>query len=102
MSTPLDRDRLCAGILFCALLAVPVWAAEGGGEPVIPPGQEALLAAMLGRGGVVAEGCQLTNADVEYDVVKATYRCPWGEVTVDLAHASRATATTPIRTAQFA
>lgn len=102
MSKLLDRNRVRAGILFCALVVAPVWAADEGGEPVIPPGQEALLAAMLGRGGVLAEGCQLTGAGVEYSVVKATYACPWGEVTLHLAHASRATTGTPIQTAQFA
>jgi hypothetical protein len=68
---------------------------------VIPAGQEALLADMLGKGVALPGGCKLTDGKIEYTVVRATYGCPGGEVTFDLAHPSQATAT-EAQTDQFA
>src|ERR1035437_10080411 len=89
--------------LLCALLAAPALAADGPAvspNPMIPPGEEELLAQMLGR-GVTLAGCNLTSAAVEHTIVKATYACPEGEAVFELTHPSTAPATA-IQTAQFA
>ena len=61
-----------------------------GGVPayaqIIAPGQEELLAGMLGKGAQLPGGCALTGGAVDYDVVHATYRCPYGDVAIDLSH----------------
>lgn len=88
---------LCA-LLFAAALAAAESAASP--NPMIPPGQEELLAQMLGR-GVTLAGCNLTGAGVEYTIVKATYACPEGDAVFELAHPSTASASA-IQTAQFA
>jgi hypothetical protein len=67
---------------------------------MIPPGEEELLAQMLGR-GVTLAGCNLTSAGVEHTIVKATYACSEGEAVFELTHPSTAPATA-IQTAQFA
>ncbi len=88
---------LCA-LLFASALAAAEPAASP--NPMIPPGQEDLLAEMLGR-GVTLAGCNLTGAGVEYTIVEATYACPEGEAVFDLAHPSTASPSA-IQTAQFA
>jgi len=62
------------------------------GEPAIPPGQEALLATMLGKGAALPEECKLTAGDVQHTIVKATYQCAGGEVVFELIHPSQASA----------
>jgi len=90
--------------LLSALLAASVVAADDddrpAAEPAIPPGEEALIAAMLGRGMAVGE-CALIGAGVEYTVIKATYRCPGGETTLELGHPQNATVRSA-QTKQFA
>ena len=77
-------------VVLCALLIAPARAAEGDsvgvGEPVIPPGQEALLLAMLGRGALLPGGCRLAAGGVDHSVVDASYSCPWGEVVFELSY----------------
>ena len=68
---------------------------------VIPPGQEEILGAMLGKDGGLPGDCHLTTGDVEKTVVKATYACPGGEVVVELAHPAAA-AENATRTEKFA
>ena len=90
-------------ILLCALLFAPALAAAGPAvspNPMIPPGEEELLAHMLGR-GVTLAGCTLASAAVEYTTVTATYACSEGEAVFELAHPSTAPASA-IQTAQFA
>jgi hypothetical protein len=90
-------------ILLSALLAAPAFAADeppGFSNPMIPPGQEDLLAEMLGRGATLA-GCTLTSAGVDHTIVKATYACPEGEAVFELAHPGTAQRSA-IQTAQFA
>jgi hypothetical protein len=62
----------------------------GGADAVVPPGQEDLLAEMLGKGATLPEGCKLTDGRVEHSTVEATYSCPAGEVVFELSHPSRA------------
>src|SRR5262249_37073247 len=74
---------------------------EPGEEAVIPPGQEDLLADMLGRGATLPAQCQFTAGGVERTVVKSTYACPQGEVSYELRHPSQA-ARGAVRTERFA
>lgn len=89
--------------LFCALLAAPALAAEEPatpGSPMIPPGQEDLIAAMLGK-GVTLAGCTLSAGEVIYTTIKATYACPGGEAVFEFSHPSTASREA-IQTGQFA
>ena len=83
------------------LLAVLVGAVQAADDPVIGPGQDELLATMLGRGETLADGCTLTNGLAESRTVRATYACPWGAVVLVLRHADRGAATS-VQTDQFA
>jgi len=87
---------------MCVLLIARASAAESAAlqGPAIPPGEEQLLAAMLGRGDVIA-GCVLSGAGVEYTVVKAAYACEDGNVVLQLSHPSTAPRTA-IQTNAFA
>jgi hypothetical protein len=69
-------------------------------EPVIPPGQEALIASMLGRGMALPD-CTLVSCGVAYCVIEATYDCDGGGVALELGHPESATDASG-RTAQFA
>ena len=109
-SRPESRWRMtCArGVALAAVLCVPlvasVVAADDGdhptGDPAIPPGEEELIASMLGR-GMALHDCTLISGGVEYTTIKATYDCPGGEVTLQLDHRRNATATST-QTGQFA
>jgi hypothetical protein len=105
--------RAARVISVCALLVSPVLADETAPppvarsehadleEPAIPPGQEELLSAMLGKGTPLPGGCTLSAGNVEHTLVKATYTCPGGEVVVELAHPSTA-AQPAVSTERFA
>ncbi|MCK6557204.1 hypothetical protein L6Q96_21900 [Candidatus Binatia bacterium] len=89
------RRRVLAvvyGGIVCTALAIPglVGTAAAASAPVIAPGQEELLAAMVGKGAALPEGCKLTGGDVEYHTVKATYACLGGEVVFELTHPAKA------------
>ena len=109
-SRPESRWRMLHGrgvglaALVCALLAASLVAADDddnpGGDPAIPPGEEELIGAMLGR-GMALHQCALVSGDVEYTTIKATYRCLGGEVALELAHVGSARASST-QTRQFA
>jgi hypothetical protein len=87
--------------ITCALLAsAPALADQDGteavadGEPAIGPGQEELLAEMLGKGATLPDACELTNGQTEYAVITATYTCDLGVVVVELVHPRQAEPTT--------
>jgi hypothetical protein len=74
---------------------------EGGIEPerieepaeaqaVIPPGQEDLLAEMLGRGATLPGQCQFANGAIDRSTIRASYKCQEGEVVFELRHPSTA------------
>lgn len=90
-----------------ALAAVAIGVGLGFGTapadegPVIPPGQEELLLAMLGRGAGLPDGCTLADGRIEQRTVDASYTCPLGEVVVQLVHPSVAPAPAA-RTERFA
>jgi hypothetical protein len=77
------------GLLVCTLLAAPAFATEGEPEqaaPAVPPGQEALLLEMLGKGAALPDGCKLAAGEVDHTVIEATYDCAFGKVILELAH----------------
>jgi hypothetical protein len=67
---------------------------------MIPPGQEELLTAMLGKGLTLA-GCTLTDGAVVYTKVEATYACSGGTAVFELMHPSMAPPSA-VETDQFA
>jgi len=72
-----------------ACLVAPLSTADeppDGIDPVIPPGQEELLLAMLGRGISLPDRCTLSDGKIERTIIKATYTCPLGDVVIELSH----------------
>ena len=65
-------------------------AAAPSAEWVIPPGQEDLLAGMLGRGATLPDDCKFAGADVDHATIKTTYTCAHGDVGFRLCHPSAA------------
>ena len=103
-----SRWRMMCGrgvALAVVLLAGSVISADGDeyppGDPAIPPGEEEVIAAMLGR-GMALHDCTLISGGVQYTVIKARYNCfPGNEVTLELGHPRNATLPS-IQTGQFA
>ena len=98
------RRALALTALCCALLVVSTAGADDddrGGGPAIPPGEERLIATMLGKGTRIGN-CKLTRSSVEYTVINAAYKCRHGDrVTLELCHPANATAPS-VQTEQFA
>jgi hypothetical protein len=59
-------------------------------QPAIPPGQEELLLEMVGNDAWLPEGCKFADGRVNYTVVEAKYRCPWGNTVLEFAHVGTA------------
>lgn len=106
---PASRWRMICGYggtlaaVWCVWLAASVAAANDGDAalaPVIPPGEEAVIADMLGRGKTLPH-CTLVSGGVEFNVITATYSCIYGNVTIALDHRRNATANST-QTGQFA
>ncbi len=91
--------------VVCAVLvpsvAVLADAAPAGSEVVIRPGQEELLADMLGRGATLPDHCAFAGGQIDRAIVRGVYKCPAGEVTLELVHPSTAPAEAK-RTLRFA
>ncbi len=68
---------------------------------VIPPGQEDLLAEMLGRGATLPGQCEFDGGQADGPTLHATYKCATGEVVFELRHPGKAPANA-IETKQFA
>lgn len=86
-----SRRGVAAAVLAAALFLTPAFATDGGRdfeEPVVPPGQEELLSAMLGRGSALPNGCKFAGGGADGPVIRATYTCSTGEVIVAVVHAS--------------
>jgi hypothetical protein len=81
--------------IFAALLFAPVFAVADDAalpyEPVVPPGQEALLSTMLGRGAALPDKCKFAGGGADGTLIRSTYACPSGEVVLELTHPSNAT-----------
>lgn len=71
---------------FCLALVGASLAAADDNEPVVPPGQDNLLAAMLGRGLQLPDGCAFGNGVADGAVVRVSYACPYGDVVFALVH----------------
>jgi hypothetical protein len=87
------RRRVALGAVVGALLAASLVTASDDdfGNPAIPPGEEQVVATMLGR-GVALQYCTLVSGGVEYSVIKGTYNCLTSEATFELRHPRYATA----------
>ena len=60
------------------------------GGDVIPPGNDALLAKMVGRDTQLPSNCKFSEGSVEYTALRVTYDCPWGPVVLELSHPDQA------------
>jgi len=69
--------------------------------PVVPTGQDELIADMLGRGATLPGGCKFDAGDVNGSVIRSTYTCPSGNVVLELRHPTKAPPGA-LRTDQFA
>ncbi len=90
-----------AALVIALTVASDAAAARDGVEPVIPVGQEDLLAAMLGRGEVLPGDCRFAGGEVNAGTIRVTYTCASGPVTLKLVHVSRAPSAAA-HTSQFA
>lgn len=99
------RTALRTGVVVALLLA-PALAAQEEGEPandlVVPPGQEALISAMLGSGTTLPDGCKFTGGIVDGPAIQSTYTCPSGKVVLELTHPTIAPETATAHTEDFA
>ena len=95
---------LALTILWCVVIAGSAALADDArsGGPAIPPGEERLIATMLGKGTRLS-GCKLVRSGVEYTVINASYKCrPGGRVKLELCHPQNVTAPAFVQTQQFA
>jgi hypothetical protein len=86
---------------IAVFLLLAVFAFAPARAQVIPPGQEELLGAMLGKGAPLPDGCALTDGVIDGDAVRATYHCAYGDVVLQLSHSSTRTPQSMV-TKQFA
>lgn len=104
---PTARAALLRALLigFCAFPLAPVMKAEEepaiSDEPVVPPGQNGLMSAMLGRGVTLPDACAFAGGQADGPIIRATYACPYGAVVFVLVHPTNAAATA-LQTEQFA
>jgi hypothetical protein len=68
---------------------------------VILPGQDDLVADIVGRGETFPGECRFSGGQVDRSLIRATYKCSGGEVVFELLHPSTAPAGATT-TAQFA
>jgi hypothetical protein len=88
-------------LVVTALLAAPGAALAEDARPVIGPGQEALLADLLGKGASLPGGCAWAGAGVEPTRVVSSYTCAGGPVAIELHHPTDAPPDA-VRTLRFA
>ncbi len=93
--------RRPAFVLVASLLFTPSTASSQSSLEVIAPGQEELLAGMLGRGAQFPGGCAWAGATVEQTRVMSWYTCANGRVDIELRHPG-ASVDAVARTEQFA
>jgi hypothetical protein len=90
------------GLAVAALLASPALARAQAGLAFIGPGQEELLAEMLGKSSALPGGCAWAGASVERARVVSSYGCAGGRVEIELRHPGDAVDAADARTASFA
>jgi len=59
-------------------------------EAVIVPGNEDLLASIVGKGEKLPGGCEFTGGKIDKNRIDATYQCAGKEVVVELMHPAKA------------
>jgi hypothetical protein len=84
-------------LLLAAIAPVPVHAAV----PSIPPGNEALVAEMLGKGAILPGECRLVSGSIEPTFIAARYECAGAPALLELRHRSEGEGAAA-RTARFA
>ncbi|AKF03738.1 hypothetical protein [Sandaracinus amylolyticus] len=82
----LTRSRIA--LLWLALVSACSGAHDGSpaAPHVIAPGQEATVAAMLGEGDPLPDGCTWDGAAIDHDRVIARFVCATGGVAIELRH----------------
>lgn len=99
------RVRGSVAALILALFCVPALTVEGEGlpfdEPVVPPGQNKLLAEMLGQGAALPDDCKFTGGGADGPIIRGNYTCPSGAVVFELVYPDNAPAPNT-RTERFA
>ena len=89
MDSPVRLAAFALSLVLCSSVLALEDPSQGD-PPGIPPGQEELLLGMLGKDARLPDGCSLENGLVDYNIVEASYKCRFGEVVVELIHASHA------------
>ena len=59
-------------------------------EALIRPGQEDVIARMLGRGELLPGSCRLAEGQIAHNIARGTYLCGAERVTLQLSHPSKA------------
>lgn len=73
-------------LVVTALVVAPAVATAQGAPPVIGPGQEPLLADLLGKGASLPGDCAWAGATVEETRVVSWYTCAGARVEIELRH----------------
>lgn len=73
-------------LLYLSILWASLVLAQGS---MIAPGREEFLAKLLGKGETLPAGCKLGEGGVDHTVVRVTYKCPNGDIVVELTHRSQ-------------
>ncbi len=84
-----------------AYAQTPLPTLQAGYAAVVPPGQEDLLAQMLGLGAALPAECRFTDGDANGPIIRGDYVCGANQATFELHYPSDAPASAP-RTAKFA
>lgn len=91
--------------LILAFLCVSAVVAKGDEvsfhEPVVAPGNNALLADMLGRGATLPDDCKFAGGGADGPIIRGNYTCPSGDVIFELVYPDN-TASPNARTERFA
>jgi hypothetical protein len=93
--------------VFCALLLSTTYGADDADddgvtyEAVVPPGQDDLMAALLGRAAVLPAECRFDGGGADGSVISARYHCPSGDVAYELTHPDKGD-DGAVKTEQFA
>lgn len=59
-------------------------------QHVIPPGQEPLLADLLGSGQALPGSCKFADGQIDRSTIVATYDCAGGQVVLEVRHPAEA------------
>lgn len=93
------RGAICSAMVIVAVLGADRGTARS--TMVFPPGQESVLAKMVGADGSALSTCSFAGGAVTSASMKAEYACPTGAVAVEIRHPD-ASLPGDVRTRQFA